>query len=284
MLKEVGIFVHPYAGRPAQNRAREISKTTPNSFLTSDINDIKETDGPVLVAGGDGSIRRVVECLCRDERFGPIGALGGGTNNVLRRGLVKKGLVLTLENFLSGQTKDDLKKFLFKPGLFGQTTFNITVGLGKFEKTTGTILESLRGYAPRPVKSKITSLLSVISMARANPNVPPLDLFSTSPNFGSVTLFPKQKLHSSLLTHAWIEEPGARGAGKLALSLVFWQAGIEPPSSCIKTEQGEAFEIPYDDPRIWIDGDTVFKRSLKEVHGNILVSRSAKTVALTAIV
>lgn len=282
-MQEVGIFVHPYAGQPAQHRAKEISEKTPDSFLTAEIDDLIGFDGPVLVAGGDGSVRRVVERLCRDENSGPIGVLGGGTNNVLRKALTRKGLTLTLEDLLSGPTEDDLQKFLFKPGLFGQTIFNITVGLGEFEKATGNILESLRGYVPRPFKSKITSLLSVISMARAKPNLFPLDLFSTSPDFGSVTLFPKQELHSSLITHAWIEEPGVSGVSKLALTLLFWQAGMEPPLNCIKTEQREAFEISYKDPRIWIDGDTV-QRNLKKHHGNILVSRSAQTVALTAIV
>lgn len=278
MKGELGIFVHPCSSYRSREQARRIGEKTPDSFLTQEIPDLKNASS-ILVVGGDGSLRRVFQLLYEKEDLKPIGTLGGGTNNIFHKALIKAGATLSLEEFLEANLKKE--KYLFRPGNLGDDYFSVTVGAGQFEKIAGLFLERLRVSTPRRLRLHISSFFSLVStMARHNPDLLPLDLISASPDFDSITLFPKQELHSSLLTHAWIEEKGSRGVGKLLLTLFCWQTGIEPPQAVLKTEQKETFHLPNEDSRLWVDGDTLLRRN----HGNILVSRASQAVAITAIV
>lgn len=283
MKRELGIFIHPYSDPPAQRKARAINDALPSSFRTQEIADLS-TARRILVVGGDGSLRRVMQFVYDEEALETqIGILGGGTNNVIHKELIRNGVTHSLEDFLdSDQGKDE--HLLFRPGLFGNQVFTATVGVGQFENMAGSYLEKLRAYTPRRLRFKISSLFSLVSMmARENPNLLPLDLVSTSPNFGSVTLFPQQELHSSLLTHAWIEEKGFEGLRKLLVTLFCWQTGIKPPKSALKTEQATSFELSNPGSTLWADGDTFF-RFLGENHGNMLVNRASQAFAVTAII
>lgn len=277
---ELGIFIHPYSAPEIQKRAHLIKERHPDSFLTQELKDLQGNLGSILIAGGDGSVRRVIQSLYDGEDLKPIGLLGGGTNNVLYKNLVRAGIVLSVEDFLDSRPKKE--EHLFLPGLFDDNhVFTITVGAGHFEKMVGLSHEKLRAYTPGALRRRISPLISLLpAMIRHNPNLLPLDLISTSPNFGSASLFPKQELHSSLLTHAWIEEKGLRGFTRLLLTLFYWQTGKEPPQSLLQTEQASSFEVLNPDSILWVDGDTLLKRA----SGNILVSRASRAVAITAIV
>lgn len=281
--KETGIFVHPYSDHQTQKRARQIKADIPGSFLTQEVADLEKTSGPILIAGGDGSIRRVMDVLRKNDQLErQIATLGGGTNNVLHRALIKAGAALSLESFLDPDTPKE--RYSLRPGVFGDDqVFTVAAGVGKFEKDAGSGLERFRAYVPRrwrPDFASIASLFSTIAAMVKDPNFRPIDLVSTSPDFGSVTLFPRQELHSTLLTHAWIEERGIEGARKLLLTLLYWRTGNEPPQSILRTEQANEFTLLNHDSTLWVDGDTFFRRN----HGNVLVSRAAQALAVTAII
>lgn len=281
--KETGFFIHPYADGKTQEQARQIQTGIPGSFLTQELADIKKTSGPIIIIGGDGSIRRVMEVVYRNGQLErQLATLGGGTNNVLHKALIKAGATLSLESFLDQNVPR--KRYLLHPGVFGDNqVFTVAVGVGNFEKDAGSFLERFRAYAPRGWRLNIASIASTFSTAVAmvkNPNFRPIDLVSVSPDFGSVTLFPQQELHSTLLTHAWIEEKGIEGFRRLLLTLLYWRTGNEPPQSILQTEQANEFTLLNHDSTLLVDGDTFFRRN----HGNILVSRAAQALAISAII
>lgn len=281
--KETGFFIHPYADGKTQEQARQIQTEIPGSFLTQELADIEKTSGPIIIVGGDGSIRRVMEVVYKNSQLDrQLATLGGGTNNVLYKALIKAGAALSLESFLDSDTSK--KRYLLNPGVFGDNqVFTVAVGVGHFEKDAGSFLERFRAYAPRGWRPDIASIASAFSTAVAmvkNPNFRPIDLVSVSPDFGSVTLFPQQELHSTLLTHAWIEEKGIEGVRNLFLTLLYWRTGGEPPQSILQTEQANEFTLLNHDSTLWVDGDTFFRRN----HGNVLVSRAAQALAISAII
>lgn len=249
---ELGVYINGTAD--PEILATAYSITGPGITRISSISELKFRGAlprGFIIAGGEGSIRVVVQEMYKRGEIGPVGLLGGGTQNVLFNELGKRQ-TMTLEEFCDTPSDKFPAELLFHPGQTEDIRFINQFAIGAFEQRNGEINSRLhflpRGYKPAIVR--ITAgVIATFSLSRR------IDMFSVVPNIGNVHAFPKQDPFGPEITHAWIE--GWDAPLKLAKTLIYWWQNKVPPPSVLKTESGLSFSISSHAKKAWVDGDTI---------------------------
>lgn len=281
--EQLGVFINPAARRTAQEWGRTIAELyhCPIYPIPSEELDFAHLPERVIIVGGEYSLRRVVERMYRSDELRPVGVVGGGTHDVARTLLVNRGLVLSPDEFMSMRNGTFLPQYSYRPGEFDGKIFNNHVGTGVYERTVGEA-NRLLAFLPRRVSSDLARYASLLLMIHSTGGKDTLNIYSVSPNIGSLKVFPKQDFHGSLLTHASIEDQSAANRIiKLLLTLTFWRLGWLPPQTILRTESAERFNLVLDGESLWIDGDTE-RNQHKE--GEMVVGRKKEAIVLAAIV
>ncbi len=278
---ELGIYVDPYASPRAKQEARDIAERAGGNCieLTPPFKD-KLPKG-IFIAGGDGSIRKVIQFIVDSdpEKPIPIGLLGGGTNDAMRHALLLGKQHMTGPGFLQHIQKGFPSSTLIKPGLIGKEVFVRDVGLGSFEQNVGRANEALNGYSPRIVRVPIAYLLGLTQTILTQPEaLAPLDIYTISPNIGRKHIFPQQTYQGDLITHAWIdEESRLKTVAALVKTAILWQFNI--PSDAVKTKQRTRFDLESSPANLWFQGDTIPNTQ----QGPLVIKRWEKAIPIVAI-
>lgn len=256
---ELGVYANDFAPKPIRRKARDMIRLLPagQSFYTviprhiENFSDAKR----IIVVGGEGSIRRVVQMMHDREVVRPVGLLPGGSQNVLYKTLRKLGLQLDAKTFLEKTLHDYPEDRSLRPGMINDRIFVNHVGLGSLEQQLGrfnAILRFLpngcRTFAAVPHSLVYAVLDTIISRRRF------LNLYTISPRIGQILAFPDQELLSDTLTHVWV---GGRRIRQL---------------------QRFCFKDRMAGNCIWIDGDTT-PYSQQEV----LITRASYGIPMVAI-
>jgi len=212
------------------------------------------------VVGGDGTLRLAINSLYAEKKFDtPIIAFPGGTCNSFYHALVDSGTVISKDNFFK---EIDASFFQpFRPGLLGDKLFIVDVGVGTCEPLIGVINEKLRkNFNIGRLRPQLSALISWFSqITKGYEDLPPFDLYSVSPFFGTKKMFSEQSLFDNLITHVSVEAKNknqaliksfwaffALGNGQLSLSR--W---------LLNYQRRERFETAHPAKAIRIGGDTI---------------------------
>lgn len=284
-MRDIGVFTNRHVGEVTQQKAAGIAARygVPVTDISNVPNKLPQL---AIVAGGEGSVRQVVEIAYRQKSVPTVGILGGGSNNVMFTRLSELGLSAAEEElpaFLDGEIP---REFLFRPGVLkgddGEeiVLFNNHVGLGAYERAVGTANEKLR-FLPRQHHRSFASRLGAVALAikPVLKGEEPLDVYTVSPKIGSTNAFPDQSLHGEDLTHAWVEGDRFQKLVKLLLTLFAWQQNTRPPSRILQTERRRKFKSKIVRDSVWIDGDTV----ATEPQEHVVFMRSSRAIPLFAI-
>ncbi|MBI2086289.1 hypothetical protein HYT74_03025 [Candidatus Daviesbacteria bacterium] len=260
---ELRVIVNPHSSKSSKDQASKIARMNGSPLHT--INSGPNVSSQkIIVAGGDGSVRAVLESVYRSEVTKPVGILAGGTNNIIYSILKKSGKVLPASEFVnSDEFPDDLG---FRPGIFQERLFLLHVGLGSFEQLIGSTNEYFRGYLPRKLRPRAAYLCALSKVFNQSDSPHILDVYSTTSHLGYENAFPSQQFHGGLLTRAWIESGSKREEFmKLFFCLVAWQLHLRPPSSILSIKQKDLFNTENSPFEAWFDGDNLPVKSGSEI-------------------
>lgn len=204
---ELGVYVNDFAPYPVRRKAREMIQLLPdesNSFYLVISSHLERNRIPekLAVAGGDGSIGRIMQMLYDQKAIIPVAVLPGGSQNVLYHTLLDLGLTADAGTFLKKPLDDYPENQRLKPGMINKRVFVNHVGLGHFEQHLGRFNARLR-FLPSLPRLFLSASLS-LAAASLHPGKDFLNLYTITPRVGSVLAFPGQRLLSNELTHAWM--------------------------------------------------------------------------------
>ena len=170
----------------------------------------------LLIAGGDGTIREVVEALCLNDLGNAVtlGILPGGTGNVLARNLKIDlyDLPLAVDRALHGNRHPidlGLVRLIYEDGRRAERVFSVMAGMGLdakiFEKTDPKLKKAIGwfAYIDGGIKSLPTLFermdVSVDSRERRNLKVVSLIIGNVGWLPGRITLMPDASLDDGIL-------------------------------------------------------------------------------------
>ena len=277
---ELGIFVDKHASTKARKQAEQI--VDGRKCIEIDLRFISgahRLPPGIPIAGGDGSIRNVVQDMVNKNQVRPIGLLGGGTNDALYNSLRAEGQGMPYREFhwktLAREPFDP--KALIKPGLVGNQAYVMEVGFGQFEQSIGEANQSLNGYSPRRIRVPIAYFLGFIKTISQPDGLTPVNIYTTSPRMGRKHVFPQQTHHADLITHAWMEAQGQERIVSLAKTAFLWS--LSKPSPYVRTEQKTEFEVDLAPKNLWINGDIIPNKQKSP----LLISRWEQTIPIVPI-
>lgn len=252
---ELGVYANPFASESVKKRVRGILRFSPKGptfRLTSPTYQYQPIPKRVVVAGGEGSIRTVVQMMYDREVVKPVGLLPGGSQNVLYNALRKLGLQSDAKTFLEKTLDDYPEDQRLRPGVVNNLVFVNHAGFGHFEQHLGELNKRLRFLrnGHRPLVCALLSMAAAILYPDGNREL--LNLYTITPRIGQVLAFPDQELLNNNVTHAWVE--GIRG---FVRTLSYWQRGKPAPNGAMRQFQSFGFADNAIGSSIWLDGDKI---------------------------
>lgn len=285
--KEAGIFINPHSNKDIQDRVLKRIIPRVNAGFYSPGEQNESLPGKIIVIGGEGTIRDVIQDMVDKDDVTPLGIVAGGTNNVLYRTLLANGNSMGLSDFMEYDTDELARRFSFRPGLFEQSAFTNQVGLGIFEQSQGTSNEKLRGVlrGKLPGRSRLfaASFKALLTaLTQGSDTLAELDLYSLTPFVGSKKLFPDQDPNGDLITHAHIlGNSKTQRMRYLTIVAASWALGKIPPPNTLEMEQDYSFTADIShSPAIWLDGDT---KPLHSEKREVVITRWNKAIPVVAI-
>ncbi|MBI3980386.1 hypothetical protein HY345_00115 [Candidatus Microgenomates bacterium] len=276
--QELTILLGKHTDLRMQRYAHRVADVYSGKIIEND--DEIKAGGPLLSFGGDHTAQRAVRAIIKGGINRPIGVIEAGTNNVLHRSWNDEKGGMELADFITrAREGDDFFRFQFSPGLIGRRLFNVDAGVGGFEIKAGHVSKMFRDL-PRSIRPKLSSFVAAVATVLDLKVRHPLEIFSNAPFIGKRRVFPEQKLGSSTITHAFIDDDDPfRSKVKLAATLYCWQREIQPPPGVLTTRQIAQHELKGPFTHVWTDGDT----HINSIEGSILVKRADEQVTVVPI-
>lgn len=276
---ELGIYTNPFVPEIIKKRAVDISQLAPG--FASIIHPFRRKEpfpNRVIVAGGEGSIRTILQIMHDREEIRPVGLLPGGSQNVLYNALFELDLKSDVKAFLEKGLDEYPEDQRLRLGMINDRVFINHVGLGRFEQYLGEFNNRLR-FLPNGRRTLVAALFS-LTFATLDPNSRReiLNLYTIVPVIGQVPAFPDQRLLSDTLTHARIER-----AGSLIRTLFYWQRGKPAPNGAITQYQYSRFADIATGNSIWLDGDTI-PYMLQDMPQGALIKRTPYGIPIVAMI
>lgn len=252
---ELGIFSSPFIPEAVRERVTGMLRRLPEGKTFIDIippthSRWKPFPRRIIVAGGDGSVREILQWMQDRGEVRPVGLMAGGSQNVLYHALMELGLKTSINTFLEKNPDDYPEDQRLKPGMVGDLVFVNHAGLGRFEQHLGEFNRRLRllRNGQRPF---VCALFSLAASLNPNGRKDFLNLYTITPTIGQLRAFPEQKLLGNGITHAKVSS--VRG---LVQTMIYWQRGQSAPNRAMHQSTYTRFEDTTGNSSIWLDGDT----------------------------
>ena len=237
---------------------RNTSETVFTAELSRGQARIPQVDRAVII-GGDGSLHLALNQLAATadgDDLPVIGLPGGGSNNLMRELLRRRGYIMSAADFVNTPSEEMEGLIYIRPGqVDGNTIFANQIGLGAYEKLVGKYNDS-RALRSRP-KGQRQLLANAGAAMMARPKGEHiLNIYSMLPKIGERNTFPNQNMQSATLTNARIDGTPFEQYLKLLRTLKAWNSGKQPSENVLHVEQREIFNAKTYLNDMWIDGDT----------------------------
>lgn len=235
---------------------RRIPKAEVYSLSELEKGEIKNIPNKVILVGGDGTFRYVIEWFNQHDERPLIFLAGGGTGNILRRMLVEEQAVVTIED-LKDTEKLLEKTAPYKPGVIRfdldhgpEEIFTVVCGFGDFEllwaKEMEKIRQKLGNSFTRIYGAGILSFISCIKQGAFRENSA-LHVYSLGRYVGPLKVFSDSEISLQSPNIGLLEvtdQNPKKAALKLAATLLLLQKGIHriPKSFALKTYNVEFIE------------------------------------------
>jgi diacylglycerol kinase family enzyme len=285
MNEKVGIYVNPAGHEQYRRQAVQVSQRLSNSVLhelTFPLAEIPVDEGLVIVAGGDGSVKGVMEAMLQRDNPGLLLIIPAGAQNGLFTGLKDEKATLTVDQVLDTETNHIPH---FRPGNIEGELFVHLADVTKsgvlqikyseaMRKFTHPSLRKLRGYGG------VAAAFVKIKKGEDYPSYG-MKMLMPSPYIGSRKVYPDQKLHSDELTLVSLDaENKVEGAVKMTIVLLCIVGRRKPPKSVAEVRTQKSFEIETHSFDINADGEL---RTLPK-KGTIFVARDKRSLQVAALV
>jgi hypothetical protein len=283
--RELGFFVSHRTKTNIEELSQRLKTGGWNVIHYQEVKELSKISPKIqslMVIGGDGTLRLVTSSLYKEKLDIPVITFPGGTCNSFYHALTDAGVSMGEEELFEEMDYSCFKPF--RPGLLGDKLFIVDVGLGEYEPLIGVINEELRNNIDiGRFRPKLAGLISWLSWITKKYNgLPPLDLYSVSPFFGTHKMFPGQDLFDDLITHTRVEaENKPQAAAKSFWAFFALGNGHVSLSRWFLTSQrAEQFRTNYPTNVIRIGGDTIkIKEGLAE---KTPIRRAEKPILISA--
>lgn len=283
MRCELGVYINEKADHLVVAYVMDLARKVPGADVfpvTFPLQGRTRTPEKLMMVGGESSVNALTQYLYDRGQVRPVGLLPGSGNNVTRGELIESRATATFEQFMDKGFKYD-KNNLFKPLVFRGMVANNQFGFGRFERAFGYYNEVFRGLPYGRLRTLRAAVDELVGYERIGLTENILDIYSVVPHIGKLRVFPNQDRLGTDITHARIEGGFFKARlSKLYLTLLFWQAGMTPPKSIIKTEQSISHQVKSVPGEAWIDG---FTKGINP-KGDFLMRRSRLAIPFMAIV
>lgn len=258
---EIGLYINPYAQPEAQRVVFPLleNKATHAVYIPM-AEKLGELPPKLIVVGGEGSNRAVIQEMYDRGQYRPIGIVGGGTNDVLYHHLLKTGRVMTIREFLDTPADQFPERFLYRPGLArdlvgNNVIFNNQIGFGNLDVTVGVVNASIRRFPPQTRIKGAKGLLAAIPAVIQKGKL--IDVYSVARNIRNQDVFPHQDQFGNFITHAATAGNIFQRVNNLVVIRDTYQQNRIPPENILSVRQGIIFSHDAHTKKIWLDGDTI---------------------------
>lgn len=254
---EVLIVKNPLSGRRKMTQQTEqiynaVENPQVRNLSELEKGEIRNIPKKVIILGGNGTINACISWLSKNDERPLVLIAGGGTDNILRKVLVKNGATLSLHE-VGDTEKANVQAVAFRPGIIetvdGRHQGNIIIGagFGDFEKSWSRHKEHIRLLPYPPFTRKyLAGLLAIITSLHLEKPLrdPLLQIYSTISTVGSLRVFSDSELGLDGAKLGLVEikdDDPKRAVAKLLSAIILWRAKVIPPSSLAETKYSTDF-------------------------------------------
>lgn len=280
MRERVGAYIHPTARFEIASKTAKIISQLPygNVHKLRFPLEVVPNEDIVVVVGGDGSVRSMMETLIkRRDDSGVLLIANGGSQNGLYRSLRSENQSFS---FRTPRIATDIPEF--KPGLINENIFTHTAGIEPIIKPYSTLNENLRdSKLPRDTRAFFAAFFSGLrNMNTDTMNEPFIRLVMTGQNLGPLFILPRQSLYSDCLSLITVDNmPKREMIRKLFVLFGSVLLGKAPPESLANLEEAREFSLLTEQKIVGLGGD-IFPLS----RGDVFIRRSDKGIRTAALV
>ncbi len=285
MHEQIRVFVNRKAVASSQEKARRFAQKTGSEV--SELNGVPlnlENVDTVVVVGGDGSVRSVMQQILEKESPARLVVMPGGSQNGLHHALVDAGAMVTeSEKGVAGTFLE------FHPGSVNEVLFHHGAGWDEFMVKQGVAVEGLRNFFPRKLLGYLGGAwaLVIANPARRDENEGfVFRMAVTAPYCGPVRLpmFTHLSLGGENIGMMTVSgQSPTEVKAKAGLLAIYLRLGIHPPLSVVSAEEKPLFTFKngqVQEASINADGEVgAFPHN-----GIIYVRRMEKSVRVAALV
>lgn len=258
---EIGLYINPYSQKEAQRVIFPLleRKDIHAQYIPA-AEKLAELPKKLVVVGGEGTNRMVIQEMYDRGQYRPIAVVGGGTNDVLYHYLLKTGRVMTIAEFLATPADKFPDRFLYRPGLAkdakgNNVIFNNQIGFGNLDVAVGDVNAAIRRFPPQTRIKGAKGLLAAIPAVIQKGKL--IDVYSVARNIRNQDVFPRQDQFGDFVTHAATSGNIFQRVNDLVVIRDSYKQNRIPPENILSVRQGIIFSHDAHTKKVWLDGDTI---------------------------
>lgn len=282
--EKVRIYVNPASQERYRNEAIGLSKKLPQATLHElryPLESIPDGVETVIVVGGDGSVKGVMDKLFDRDNPGRLLIVPAGSQNGLHKTLVDAQSKITLE-----QLQDNYMSHIphLRPGSVNGETFVHLADITKAGVLQIEYVEAMRKTrVPRKARA-YAALVPVIFAIKRGEDYPTygFDVFYPGPYIGAIKISPGQNIYDNNLTHISMQAKNKIEWAIKSGALFFYMltlGGKTPPETIAKITSKQSFELNAYGTEINVDGEI---KPLPKT-GTIFVARDKRSLPIAAL-